>query len=98
MPRIQWTNLPASSRDHLLDWLAERKITAEDLYSLKVWRGSEPEAPDGPWHKDFGSFKIAGKESSRSRSFSEARLRGARRFEVRSAKNRTLANSARMSL
>jgi hypothetical protein len=26
----------------------------------KVWRESEPEAPDGPWVKDFGSFKICG--------------------------------------
>jgi len=34
--------------------------TAEDLYKLKLWRESEPEAPDGPWYKDFGSFKICG--------------------------------------
>jgi hypothetical protein len=40
--------------------LRERKITAEDLYRLKEWRESEPEAPDGPWYKDFGSFKICG--------------------------------------
>jgi len=60
MPKIQWTNLPASLRNHLLDRLAERKITAEDLFRLKVWRESEPEAPDGPWYKDFGSYKICG--------------------------------------
>ena len=60
MPKIQWTNLPASLRDHLLDRLAERKITAEDLFRLKVWRESEPEAPNGPWYKDFGSYKICG--------------------------------------
>ena len=35
-------------------------ITAEDLYRLKEWRESEPDAPDGPWYKDFGSFKICG--------------------------------------
>jgi hypothetical protein len=35
-------------------------IPAEDLYELKLWRESEPEAPDGPWYKDFGSFKICG--------------------------------------
>jgi hypothetical protein len=40
--------------------LRERKITAEDLYQLKEWRESEPEAPHGPWYKDFGSFKICG--------------------------------------
>jgi hypothetical protein len=38
----------------------ERKITAEDLYQLKLWRDTEPDAPEGPWFKDFGSFKICG--------------------------------------
>jgi hypothetical protein len=60
MPKIQWTGLPKSLRDHLLDRVAERKITAEDLYKLKVWRESEPEAPEGPCFKDFGSFKRCG--------------------------------------
>lgn len=60
MPTIQWTNLPRPLRDHLFDRLRERKITAEDLYELKLWRDSNPEAPDGPWFKDFGSFKICG--------------------------------------
>ena len=32
----------------------------EDLYQLKLWRESEPVAPDGPWYKDFGSFKVCG--------------------------------------
>lgn len=45
MPKIQWTNLPPSLRDHLLEWLRERKIQAEGLYELKLWRESEPEAP-----------------------------------------------------
>jgi hypothetical protein len=60
MPRIQWTDLPAAIRDHLFDRLRERKITAADLYQLKLWRESEPDAPEGPWFKDFGSFKICG--------------------------------------
>ncbi len=60
MPKIQWTNLPPVLRDHLFERLRERKITAEDLYQLKVWRESEPDAPDGLWFKDFGSFKICG--------------------------------------
>jgi len=47
-------------RDHLFDRLRDRKITVEDLYQLKVWRESEPVAPEGPWVKDFGSFKICG--------------------------------------
>jgi len=60
MPRIQWTGLPPALRDHLFDRLRERKITAEDLYLLKAWRESEPEAPEGLWYKDFDSFKICG--------------------------------------
>jgi hypothetical protein len=60
MPKIQWTNLPPALRQHLFDRVAERRITAEDLYQLKLWRESEPEAPGGWWYKDFGSFKICG--------------------------------------
>lgn len=60
MPKIRWTNLPEAIRKHLLLRLKDRKITEEDLYKLKLWRESEPEAPDGPWYKDFGSFKICG--------------------------------------
>lgn len=60
MPRIQWTNLPHTLRDHLFDRLVERKITADDLYQLKIWRESQPDAPEGLWHKDFGTFKICG--------------------------------------
>jgi hypothetical protein len=60
MPKIEWTKLPPALRDHLFDRLAEREITAEDLYQLKLWRDTEPDAPEGPWFKDFGSFKICG--------------------------------------
>jgi len=60
VPKIQWINLPPALRDHLFDRLRERKITVDDLYQLKLWRESEPEAPDGEWFKDFGSFKVCG--------------------------------------
>lgn len=60
MPKIQWTNLPPALRDHLFERLRERTISAGDLYKLKLWRESEPEAPEGEWYKDFGSFKICG--------------------------------------
>ncbi|HXA15535.1 MAG TPA: hypothetical protein VN380_00975 [Thermoanaerobaculia bacterium] len=60
MRRIQWTNLPPALRDHLFDRLRDRKITVEDLYQLKLWRESEPEALEGQWVKDFGSFKVCG--------------------------------------
>ena len=60
MPKIRWRGLPPALRDHLFERLHERRITAEDLYQLKLWRESEPEAPAGLWYKDFGSFKICG--------------------------------------
>jgi hypothetical protein len=60
MPKIQWTNLPPSLRDHLFERFRERKIQAEDLYQLRLWRQSEPHAPEGLWYKDFGSLKICG--------------------------------------
>lgn len=60
MPKIQWSNLPLALRDHLLDRARERKIAGEDLLALQAWRASAPEAPEGEWFKDFGSFKICG--------------------------------------
>ncbi len=60
MPKIQWTDLPPALRDHIFDRVRERRIDAEDLWLLKLWRESEPDAPDGPWFKDFGSFKVCG--------------------------------------
>ena len=60
MPRIRWTDLPPGLRQHLFDRVADRQNPAEDLYKLKLWREAEPEAPAGPWFKDFGSFKICG--------------------------------------
>src|SRR5713101_723558 len=80
MPKIQWTNLPLALRQHLFDRLEERKITAEDLYQLKLWRESEPEASDGLWFKDFGTFKICVKANSPRRSFSKGSQQRAKRY------------------
>ena len=60
MPKIQWVDLPLALRDHLFERLRERRISAEDLFHLKLWRESEPDAPDGLWYKDFGTFKVCG--------------------------------------
>lgn len=60
MPKIQWTDLPPDLRDHLFERARERQISVEDLYKLKLWRETGPDAPDGLWYKDFGSFKICG--------------------------------------
>jgi hypothetical protein len=60
MPKIQWVDLPLALRDHLFERLRERRISAEDLFQLKLWRESEPSAPERLWYKDFGTFKICG--------------------------------------
>ena len=60
MPKIQWTDLPPVLREHLFERVRERKISAEDLYALKLWRETSPDAPDGPWFKDSDSFKVCG--------------------------------------
>jgi hypothetical protein len=57
---IRWSDLPRALRDDVFDRRRDSQITVDDLYQLKLWRESEPEAPDGPWFKDFGSFKICG--------------------------------------
>ena len=60
MPKIQWTDLPPALRDHLFERVRERRISVEDLYALKLWRETQPHAPDGPRSKDFGSFNVCG--------------------------------------
>jgi hypothetical protein len=37
-----------------------REISREDLLKLAEWIAENPQVPDGPWCKDFGSFKLAG--------------------------------------
>jgi len=59
MPKIATcSNLPEGIRQHLIDRMRDRAIRIADLNQLRLWIESEPEVPDGDWHKDFGSFKI----------------------------------------
>lgn len=60
MPAIEWKALPKRVQDHLLDRLRVRQVTAQDLRMLLDWINSNPHVPDGPWCKDFGSFKVVG--------------------------------------
>ena len=60
MPPIQWSGLPPALRDHLFERVRDRSISASDLYALKLWRETRPSAPEGPWYKDFSSFKLCG--------------------------------------
>jgi hypothetical protein len=61
MPYIEtWSKLPTAIRDHLVERMRDRNIRLEDLNTLRVWLDLKPNVPEGPWHKDFGSFKICG--------------------------------------
>ena len=61
MPQIEtWSRLPHAVRDHLVERMRDRNIGLGDLNQLRVWMESKPEVPDGPWYKDFGSFKLCG--------------------------------------
>ncbi|MGB6897622.1 MAG: hypothetical protein WBE12_03460, partial [Candidatus Acidiferrum sp.] len=97
MPKIQWTNLPPGLRQHLFDRVAERKITAEDLYQLKLWRESEPDAPDGLWFKDFGSFKICGEGKFPKTFLLKGQQPEASRFRVSEPRNLTIGTLIRVA-
>lgn len=61
MPQIEvWSRFPAGLRDHLVERMRDRHISISDLNQLRVWMETRPEVPEGPWFKDFGSFKISG--------------------------------------
>ena len=60
MPKIRFVNLPRPLWEHILERVAERAITLDDLQRLRSWVVTEPWAPDGDWYKDFGSFIICG--------------------------------------
>ena len=60
MPRIEWTALPARVKEHLLDRARVRAVDAKDITALLAWINTKPELPDGPWCKDFGTFKLVG--------------------------------------
>jgi hypothetical protein len=64
MPQIAvWSQLPAAIRDHLVERMHDRNIGLDDLNQLRLWMKSKPDVPDGPWYKDFGSFKLCGQSS-----------------------------------
>ena len=63
---------PLRVKQHLIERLHDREITQDDLEALKMscrppvggklkmWIDGNPEVPEGPWWKEFGSFKLAG--------------------------------------
>ena len=60
MPKIQFGDLPGAVWHHLLERVAERRISVTDLERLQAWVRTAPVAPEGDWFKDFGSFILCG--------------------------------------
>ena len=61
MPQIEsWSRLPAGIQAHLVERMGDRNISIEDLNQLRIWIESKPTVPEGPWYRDFGSFKLCG--------------------------------------
>ncbi|MGC2446806.1 MAG: hypothetical protein WA477_04125 [Candidatus Sulfotelmatobacter sp.] len=61
MPQIEtWSRLPAALRNHLVDRMRDRNLSLEDLNQLRLWMETKSEVPQGPWYKDFSSFKLCG--------------------------------------
>ncbi len=60
MPKIRFSDLPRGLWQHLLGRVQEREISLADLMRLQEWVKSGPQAPEGDWYKDFGSFKLCG--------------------------------------
>ena len=61
MPQIEtWPRIPAAIRDHLIERMHDHNIRIEDLNALRLWLESKPNVPEGPWYKDFGTFKLCG--------------------------------------
>jgi hypothetical protein len=67
MPEIQWTRLSRGVKQHLMDRLKDRRITAsdmqalqDDMQALQEWIIHSPQVPGGKWYKNFGTFKLCG--------------------------------------
>lgn len=72
MPQIEnWSRLPQAVRDHLIERMRDRKISLDDLNQLRLWIETKPNVPEGPWYKDFGSFKLCG-EGALPKTFLQA--------------------------
>jgi hypothetical protein len=60
MPKVRRSNLPPALLNHLLDRIARRNISADQLGLLAEWLDTEPEVPDGKWYKRFSKMTVCG--------------------------------------
>jgi hypothetical protein len=63
MPKIRRQDLPSALLNHLLDRIAERKISANQLGALADWLITDPEVPEAPWFKRFPDMIVCGEGS-----------------------------------
>jgi hypothetical protein len=56
--KLVWT--ARRIREHLAERMRDRNISLDDLSQLRIWIESRPIVPEGPWYRDFGSFKLCG--------------------------------------
>src|SRR5215467_12660200 len=66
MPRLeQWANFPKKVRQHLIQRMADRSITIEDLNQLRLWVDSNPKFPRANGTKTSGPSRCVEKEGTR---------------------------------
>jgi len=63
MPKIRRPNLPPALLNHLLDRVAEREISANQLGQFADWLAIDPEVPEGEWFKRFPEMIVCGEGS-----------------------------------
>ena len=60
MPKIRRRNVPPALLNHLLDRIADREISADQLAEFADWLVTEPEVPGGRWFKRFQEMIVCG--------------------------------------
>ena len=60
MPSVKRSKLPRSLLHRLYQRAIERGASTNDIIRMAAWLNSNAQVPDGPWWKNFGSFKLCG--------------------------------------
>jgi hypothetical protein len=63
MPKIRRQNVPPALLNHLLDRIAEREISFNQLGLFADWLVTEPEVPEAQWFKRFPEMIVCGEGS-----------------------------------
>ena len=60
MPEVRRHKLPGKLLVHLLAWIRQRNISADQIVRLARWLDTEPNVPEGRWFKRFPGFILCG--------------------------------------